>query len=85
MIRAQRFFVEALNLDENSEAVSFLQDRIQIKTIPENHLIQQQGANSDEMIVVVDGILKVFQVYHIHSCSVILSNNADHRIIDSNR
>lgn len=59
---ARRLFIEVLHLGTSAEVLACFQDRIRVENVPEKHLIVEQNAEDENLIVVLSGILQMSQV-----------------------
>lgn len=60
---AQRWFAEVLHLGASAEATALFSGRITIENIPEKHLIVEQNSEAELLIMVLNGILSISQVF----------------------
>ncbi|VDN31574.1 unnamed protein product [Gongylonema pulchrum] len=58
---AHRWFAEVLQLGTSSEAIALFENRLLIENVPEKHLIVEQNAEEEQLIMILSGVLEISQ------------------------
>lgn len=59
---ARKWMADALRIGDHSEALKLINERTVVMTLSENHIISEQNAEEERLVLVVSGTLVLSQV-----------------------